>query len=320
MKQSAYQMRLLNQRVKIEEALKNSDDETTKKLQLAKKILNFAKEHGLETEDSYQTFVKLDGSAVSYLVQASEVDRFEAVTWWFPFVGTVPYLGFFEKTERDEKAAELKAKGYDVSNGEVDAFSSLGWFSDPIYSPMLDRSESDLAHLLFHELTHRTVWIKGSVEFNENLAEFVAEKLVPLYLKKEIEAAKLSEVVKKYEDRRQDLLLFHRWLRELRKVLEGIYLSNQSKDQKLKEKEKMIAEFTANRRPAFKTGDFVSKKIWNNASILGSTLYSPDRSRFETAAACLQKADALSFLNRLKSEIKRVDDPFKALDNFCKND
>jgi len=102
----------------------------------------------------------------------------ESITWWFPIVGRVPYLGYFSKADRDSKASELRTEGYDVYETGVGAYSSLGWFDDPIYSPMLRRSEADFAHLIFHELTHRTLWIRGSVEFNENLAEYAADFLL----------------------------------------------------------------------------------------------------------------------------------------------
>src|SRR5690606_18969091 len=113
-----------------------------------------------------------------------EADRLEFVTWWFPVVGSVPYIGYFDKADRDAKATELKQQGYDVSVGGAGAFSSLGWFEDPIFSSMLDRGPADTAHLFIHELTHRTLWIPGSTEFNENLAEYVSYRLTPQYLRK----------------------------------------------------------------------------------------------------------------------------------------
>src|SRR5690606_17982044 len=115
----------------------------TKLLRL-KELRAYAHSQGLAAGEAYRYYIHLPEPSVSYVVQAAYPDRLQSLTWWFPIVGTVPYLGFFDRQARDEKAAELSRQGYDVETAGVSAFSSLGWFEDPIYSPMLERSPAAL--------------------------------------------------------------------------------------------------------------------------------------------------------------------------------
>ena len=87
------------------------------------RILSFAESHGLNASGAYKYYIATKEPVVSYIVQAAYADRLEFVTWWFPVVGDVPYLGFFKKPERDAKAAELTASGYDVHTSGAGAFS-----------------------------------------------------------------------------------------------------------------------------------------------------------------------------------------------------
>lgn len=314
LKQGVYQVKLLNSREPISDALPKQDSATQSKLALTQEVVAYATAHGLKSEKAYKSFVKIEGNAVSYVVQAAEADKLEAVTWWFPIVGRVPYLGYFVKEDRDDKAKDLLADGYDVATGDVDGFSSLGWFDDPVYSPMLQRNDGDIAHLFFHELTHRTVWVEGNTEFNENLAEFIGELLTVQFLTE----TRRSEALKKYLEKRDDLDLFHEWLSDLKKELTALYATPMERNTLLQKKADLIEKHTTRLKPKFKSADFVGRKKWNNAYLLGATLYSPDRSKFKYAASCIRTESAKFFLDQLQIELKKAEDPFKALDNMCK--
>lgn len=307
-------------RESLDTAKEKLDKESKEKLEKISKVLSFAASQGLSVGSSYQSFVKVEGESLSYLVQASKPDRFKSVTWWFPIVGRVPYLGFFDEEERDEFANRLREEGHDVATSDVDAFSSLGWFADPVYSTMLRRGEIDLAHLLFHELTHQTLWVKGSVEFNENLAEFIAEKITTLYIKSIPDEGERGKALMFYQDRRDDLQKFQIWLRSLRAELSDLYESKMSTEVILRTKARIIESFRSERRPKFKRYDFVGSRVWNNASILGAALYNPDRATFERALSCLYPQTAANFFQKLRREVTAETDPFKALDNMCKGD
>jgi len=203
-------------KVPIKDALDSNElsDKQRHKLLLLEKIIDFASAQKLNTEESYKEYIDLKRDAVSYTVSASDSDRFKFKTWWFPFVGTVPYLGFFDEKDRDTKASELSAEGYDISKGSVAAFSSLGWFEDPIYSSMLLRSDDSFVALILHELIHRTLWISGKAKLNENIAEFGGIFLTKKFLKENEMNRELNHFVDKLRDRK----LLKTWIGSLKKI------------------------------------------------------------------------------------------------------
>lgn len=323
-RQAIHQNNLYNSRRPVSAVMQdqNVKDLYVKKLGFVQELLEYAEESGLDTRNTYRYFVDTEGKPVSYLVQAAEVDRLEFITWWFPFVGSVPYLGFFSIEERDEKAEELRESGYDVNIGEVTAFSGLGWFEDPIYSSMLDRNDTDIAQLFFHELTHRTVWVKDNVLFNENFAEFVAITLTNEYFVKINRASELE----RYARRNEDKTTFKLWLKELKKELEKIYVEYHEKEEKsltdrdnmLEKKKEIFGRYTAGqKRPKFVYADYIKGRTWNNATILGSSLYIPDMERFEEAFDCVDPREIKEFLRLMSVYAEEEEDPFSALERMC---
>lgn len=313
-------MELLASREPIDDVLKknNLDSRERQKIIFSKNVLDFAKSAGLHVEGSYQKYVKLDGDAVSYTVQAAKPTEMQLKRWWFPVVGSVPYLGFFNRDERDDEVRELESKGYETHKGSVAAYSSLGWFSDPIYSSMLRRSDPELAHLYFHELTHRTIWLNGGVEFNENLAEFVADHLTAEFFVAIGRKNELAEL----EVSRQDFNLFKSWLEGLRVALKKNLEDSlgQPELDRIKSKNKVIM-LAISKKPAFKRFDFVGNAPWNNARILAAGLYSPDTAAFERAAACFGKDKSGrwtgNFLKALEKLAETLGDGFLALNAMC---
>jgi len=320
-KQGYKQLELLASREPIDQALndtKTSDREKTK-LKLTQNVLLFAKEQKLNVGSAYQKFIRLRGEAVSYTVQAAMPTEIKLKTWWFPFLGSVPYLGFFDQSDRDIEAKNLEEKGYEIHRGAVTAYSSLGWFADPVYSSMLRRSDAELAHLYFHELTHRTLWLKDGVEFNENLAEFMAGWLTDDFFNAQNRNADLVD----FKMAAKDYELFKGWLKELRQNLERSLAS--SKDQpnprRIEEKNKVIA-LAISKKPPFKLVDYVGSTTWNNARILAAALYSPDTLAFSEASKCYRakEADAKAgnFLKALEKISENTGNGFEALKAMCK--
>ena len=292
------------------------DKNLQQRLQAVNAILNFAGKNGLNRTDAYRYYIQTDKTVVSYLVQAAYADRLEPLTWWFPVVGRVPYRGYFDEEERDAVANELERQGYDVAKSGVGAFSSLGWFDDPIYSAMLKRQDFSLAHLLFHELTHRTFWSPGSAQFNENLAEYVADFLTTKYFT-ELNDQKTLEA---YRQQQSDLAIYHDWLLSLRRELEQTYSSLHGKDHTVIKdaKNKIFSTYLKARRPKFGRYDFIGNEQWNNARVLGAGLYSPDFSAFRHAHLCKAGLSIGDFLIDLKLASKEYDDQFAALASICK--
>ncbi len=234
-------------------------------------------------------------------MSASDSNRFKFKTWWFPFVGTVPYLGYFDINDRDLKAKELSEEGFDISKGSVSAFSSLGWFEDPIYSSMLLRSDDSFIALILHELIHRTLWISGKPKLNENIAEFGGIFLTKKFLKENRMNKDLDRYVRKLSDRK----LLKSWMGSLKKDLSELYRRRDiSNARLLQQKSEIIKKHQKLFRPKFSLKYYyrLIDSNWNNARILGFSLYSPDMSYFKSAYAKCDKNLFGDFLQCFEKE------------------
>ncbi|NLF25648.1 MAG: aminopeptidase [Deltaproteobacteria bacterium] len=143
------------------------------KLQLVLDARAFAMRIGLEPRGSFTKYTHMDQDVLTWVLAASRPDAFILKQWWFPFVGRVPYRGFFEKADALSAAAALQDQGYETSIRGAEAFSTLGWFNDPVLSTTLQRSAPSIVETVLHESTHSTIWVPGHVDFNESLANFV---------------------------------------------------------------------------------------------------------------------------------------------------
>ncbi len=145
-------------------------------LQTANKILVFAKDElGLSADKSYTSYVELDADALVWNVVATKEFSLEAKKWCFMVAGCVPYRGFFEQSKAEKSAMRLRNKSMDVLVAPAAAYSTLGWFQDPLLSSMFSGSDTRLAAYLFHELAHQRLYMKDDGQFNEGYASFVEE-------------------------------------------------------------------------------------------------------------------------------------------------
>lgn len=133
-----------------------------------------ADELGLPVDSHYSTYVDLERPFVVWNVFAAPEFSLDPQTWCYPVAGCVSYRGYFAEASAGAFAAELRDAGLDVYVGGVAAYSTLGWFSDPVPNTILNRQEHQLAALVFHELAHQVVYIPGDTEFNESFATAVA--------------------------------------------------------------------------------------------------------------------------------------------------
>lgn len=148
-------------------------------------IKRYGERQGLRPGSSYTSFAEVDGPAVVWVVSASAPLAFRSRWWWFPIVGSMSYLGWFERGDADEHAARLRGAGWDADVRGATAYSTLGWFSDPVLSTMLSDDEDalgELASTVLHESVHATFYLRGAPELNESLAELVGEALAEGYL------------------------------------------------------------------------------------------------------------------------------------------
>ena len=146
------------------------------RLVLVAQVRDFAAELGLRVGTRYTQYAPWPGDRIVTTVVATRAGEVEPAGFWFPIVGRVPYKGYFDPARADDEAASLRASGLDVCESPVAAYSTLGWFDDPVTEPMLREPEGDLVETLFHELLHATVYLRGDSEWSEGTASFVGEE------------------------------------------------------------------------------------------------------------------------------------------------
>lgn len=152
-------------------------DSLKSRLRLIDEVRKYAIDSlGLADTENYKTLYDQKGEEVMWVVLACEPFALKPKEWKFPVIGSVPYKGFFNKQRAINLKKELENEGYDVIVRNPGGWSTLGWFTDPILSKMLNRSEGDLANLIIHEMSHATIFVKDSVDFNENLATFIGDR------------------------------------------------------------------------------------------------------------------------------------------------
>ena len=168
--------RILARRQPIEKlAGSESTDPTTRaKLRLVLDARAFAVDSvGLKAGESFTTFSQLTTDTLVLVLAGAYRDELKPYTWWFPVVGRVPYKGFFDPADAERAARDMEARGFDVYLRPASAFSTLGWFNDPLLSTTLALDSASLANTVIHELTHNTFYAPGQAIFNESFANFV---------------------------------------------------------------------------------------------------------------------------------------------------
>ncbi|MDP3939420.1 MAG: aminopeptidase [Deltaproteobacteria bacterium] len=245
---------------------------------------------GLADTDNFDSFVRLDRPAVSWIVVGAEKTRLSAHEWWFPFVGRVPYKGYYNPDQARREAAALERRGLDVDVRPVAAYSTLGYFADPVFSTFLRFPEAAIPELILHELTHATLFARGQVDFNEGFATFVGQKGGLAFLEERYGAD--SPLVAESLARSRDELAFGRFVGEVSERLEALYESPLSDEEKIARREKVFRESKlsfAKLRERFSSNSYddFAEAEWNNAVILANRRYYGDLPRFETLYAAL---------------------------------
>jgi len=199
------QLELLRDADPIDDALAGGEltDEQARLLRLVRDVRVFARDEiGLNVGNHYTTFYNAHGEPIAFNISASRREKFEPYFWSFPFVGSLPFLGYFDvdavRAERDR----LIDLGYDVFIYEVDAYFVGDYFPNPILSPMLERPEENLIDTVIHELLHATIVRNNDTPFNESLATFVgrtgALQFIDTYFT--AEPARRSAAIERFED------------------------------------------------------------------------------------------------------------------------
>lgn len=172
-------LQLMRARQPVDQVIndQSTSPELREKLQTLLEARVFAVEAlGLPENDSYSTFVETGKSAITWNVVATEEFSLVPKTWCFPVAGCVSYRGYFDRADADAYANELKVGNFDVTVGGATAYSTLGWFEDPILDTMLRGRDYRFVGILFHELAHQLLYVKDDSDFNEAFATFVEQE------------------------------------------------------------------------------------------------------------------------------------------------
>ena len=236
------QWRLMHARQDIQSLLSNpaTNPELTANLKAADQIRAFAQTTlDLPSNGSYSTYVEVAGDALVWNVVATEEFSLQAKKWCFPVAGCVPYRGFFKQQKAKDSATRLRNSGMDVFISPAAAYSTLGWFSDPLLSTMFSASDIRLAAYLFHELAHQRLYIKGDGLFNESYAGFVEQAGVRVWL----EAGQRQDDLHHWQRLQSASKDFTGLIGVVRGELAGLYNSSRTETVKRRMKADIILSF-----------------------------------------------------------------------------
>jgi len=235
---------LMNKREEVQAILESdsTDPELARELELSVEIREFAVTRlGLPDNDSYTQFVSTGQDAVTWNVVAAPEFSLEPRKWCFMVSGCVPYRGYFKIEAAEKFARGLAGDGFDTVVSPAIAYSTLGWFDDPLLDTMFQYSDEQLAGLIFHELAHQRLYVKGDTAFNEAYASFVEEAGVRMWL----ESTGRSDQGRGWLKLRKASLQFNALLQESRGRLETVYASGLQDEQMRENKSAVFDDLRA---------------------------------------------------------------------------
>jgi predicted aminopeptidase len=301
---AAGQWDLMSRAKSIHDVIDETDDAGLKvRLKRIGEMRKFASaELGLPANGSYTRYADLGRPFVTWNVISTPELSLTPKQWCFPVAGCVSYRGFFREAEAKDEASRLKQDGEDVYIGGVPAYSTLGYFDDPILSSFVRWPEADVARLIFHELAHQLIYLPGDSVFNESYASMVEE----VGLERWLEHEHSTELIGQFERTQHQRVVFKELVRDTRTKLAGIYASKVPAAQKRKEKAEAFAAMKVAYDEA-KTKDpgLGGYERWfaqqpNNASLSAIALYT-DRVPAFRAILHEENDDLARFYDRVRA-------------------
>lgn len=311
--------KILWRREPIESLLEKPDldAQTREKLQLVLAARDYARDSlKFRVGGSYASYSYVDRSALTYVLMAAPKTDLAPHTWWYFFVGRVPYKGFFSEAAAKAEAEEFQAQGYDTYIRTAPAFSTLGWFDDPLLAHLLKYDKVTLAQLIFHELFHNTLFVSGRVDFNESLANFVGNQAAILFFRDRYGEGS-SEHQSALRTWKEDLE-FSAFINEVARSLKDLYGRDIAEEEKLKLREDIFSRSKEewSRRlaaqPGYRFRAYEREKV-NNAVIAHYLLYFKDLQLFESLYQAEGKDLARAVGMIRESVQKNNGDPFESV-------
>ncbi len=271
------QIQLLRKREPIERVVEDPAiaPDVKVKLEAVRAIRRFAvDELGLPDNDSYKSYVALDRSYVVWNVVAADEFSVDPKRWCFPFAGCVSYRGFFDREAAERFQAKLEREGLDTYSGGSTAYSTLGYFADPVLSTMLAGGEQAVASLLFHELAHQRLYIKDDSAFSESFATAIEQYGTERWLREHATEADLE----RYRVRLAHREDFGELIATAQARLRQVYASDESADDKRRDKEAAFESLKSDyaaRKAQWGSGDYdgwFAQRL-NNATLASVATY-----------------------------------------------
>ena len=307
------QFRLIAAQEPIEQLIQNGPSALQSQLLEVQKILDFAEGHmELPLGGKYQTYVKLERDYVLWNVVGAEEFSVEARHWCFPIAGCVTYRGYFLEADALAYINRIQAENLDLYLGGISAYSTLGWFNDPLLSTYIDWPLSSLALLLIHELAHSKIYLPGDTRFSEAFASFVGQEGQRQFLK--LNGADVGEV-QYWSMRREQNALFNNYLLSGREALVKLYDQPIPEFSKRILKQQLMAEikncYTRN-KAQLGAGRFDSffQQVVNNARLVSVSSYNDLVGAF---GELYRRAGSWSEFYRLSSGLAQMSESKRSL-------
>jgi predicted aminopeptidase len=312
--------RILSRRRPIPEVIADpaTPAEVRRKLRLVLEARDFAERIlELEAGDSYTTYSRVDSDTLLLVVTASRKDRFQAHTWWFPIVGHVPYKGFFDFAAARREADRLEQAGLDTQVRPSAAFSTLGWFNDPVLNTVLRSDDVGLVATVIHEIFHNGLFVPSQVAFNESMASFAGDRgAIAFFCTRDGPDSRLCQQA---GDEWHDTLLFGEFLTQLVRDLEALYgREDLTPEDKISRRgpifESARSSFDSSVQPRLRTAyRGWSRATVNNATLIGTRLYYDRLDAFERVYDAFD-SDLVAVLDAIRAAVaSRPGDPWSAL-------
>lgn len=296
-----------------------TDEVTRGKLSYVLEARRFAIETlAMDVGDSYTSFTQVDSDTLALVLSAAHRDRLTSKTWWFPIVGHVPYKGFFSESDARQAQARLEESGLDTYLRPTSAFSTLGWFADPLLSSLLRRDEVELVETVLHELTHNHLFVPSSVTFNESFATFVGRTAAIQFFCTRPGSGPDSVKCLRAQERWRDYQRFGIFIDRLVEELQTVYSDDDlSYDQKIAGRDAIFAEslsrFESEVIPTFDAitfRGFLTTPL-NNATLLSRMRYYHRLGDFQRLLE--DHGGVAAAIEFLSEHVGDADDPFDLL-------
>jgi predicted aminopeptidase len=316
--------KILSRRRPIADVLRDArtDSITRRKLDLVLQARTFSQRQlRLNAGESFTTYSWVEHDTLLMVLSAARKDRFEQYNWWFPIVGHVPYKGYFNFQQAYDAAAELDQEGYDTYVRPSSAFSTLGWFNDPLLNTVLRYGDVGLASTVIHELVHNTLYVPSRVSFNESFANFVGDRgAVEFFCTRNGERDPRCTLAR---NAWADNLVFGRFLSELIASLEALYARpGVDLPERLRLREEVFtsarSRFVTEVEPQLRTNSFrgFHREPLNNASLIATRLYYDRLDVFEAVYERLGGDLVAATAKIIELAKDSTDDPFGAIQRY----